>query len=110
MLACWLALSPFVFGHGDGAARLWVTDLSAAALVAALSLSSYAERFKYAHRGNIAVAIVLIFSAFLFSASPPSGAYQNHVVVGLLVLMLSIIPNRASQIPAAWEQYYRADD
>jgi len=41
MLACWLAISPFVFAFGDDDTLLWINALAGAALVLT---EFYAER------------------------------------------------------------------
>jgi hypothetical protein len=35
--------------------------------------------------------------------SPPTE--QNHILVGLLLVLFAIIPNEASQPPKAWEEF-----
>ena len=59
MLGCWLAVSPFVFRHGDDSV-LWATDFVAASLVIVLALLSYWPPLRYAHLGTMLVALVMM--------------------------------------------------
>lgn len=50
MLACWLAMSPFIFRHSAEHWPLWASDFVCAMAVAALSLLSYWQPTRWAHR------------------------------------------------------------
>jgi hypothetical protein len=104
MLACWLAASPLVFERADATARLWAVDLAAAALVATFALASYWPPTRQAHLAIIAVALTLTaMGMWVPYPSPPTE--QNHILVGLLLVLFAIIPNEASQPPKAWEEF-----
>ena len=107
MLACWLALSPFVFRHGRDDTRLWLTDFVAASTVALLSLLSFRPALQRAHLLNILVALCLIASGALPAGSHSPAGYQNHVVLGLLLLMFAVVPSRSGDPPAAWQAFYQ---
>lgn len=106
MLALWLAISPFVFRHGADESFLWTNDLTCAAVIAVLSLSSFKRRIEKIHLLNIAVGLWLVGVGALRAESPPPPAMQNHVVVGLLLLMFAVIPSRSDQPPRAWREFY----
>jgi hypothetical protein len=101
MLGCWLAVSPFVFAHPASDVRQWAIDFIAAVLVALFALASYARRTQHAHFLTLSVALALI-GLGRFGAAIPTPAMQNNIVIGLLLLMFAIVPNHASQPPAAW--------
>lgn len=101
MLGCWLAVSPFVFGHGEDWMP-WIADFSAALLVMTLAMLSYWTPTRHAHFGIAVVALTMIgFGRWAGGAEVPP-AFQNHIVIGLLLLMFAIIPNHASHPPRSW--------
>ncbi|WP_437914095.1 hypothetical protein WME73_48865 [Sorangium sp. So ce302] len=103
MLACWLAVSPFIFRHG-GRTELWVSDLGCAAIVMTLALASFWRPMRYAHGGIAVVAIWLVAFGYFRCGSPPPAAAQNDILTGLLLLMFAIVPNDASQPPTPWRR------
>lgn len=108
MIGCWLAMSPFIFGHAADATALWITDFGAAAVVITLALISYLPRFEHAHLAILLAAGYLIaFGAFFGPPTEkglPPPAYQNDLLVGLLLLMFSLIPNEATRPPKVWRE------
>jgi hypothetical protein len=92
MLACWMAMSPFVFGHPARATSLWAHDFLCAAAVAVFALLSFWKRTPRAHLLVAAVGTWLAVFGWISASDPPSAATQNHIVTGLLLLMLGIIP------------------
>lgn len=104
MLGLWLAMSPFIFSHSPDQPRMWWTDFGAAFLIITVSLASFGHRTSRAHLLNILIALWLVgYSYFAFSESPPP-AVQNDLTVGILLLMLAIIPSRATAPPAGWSE------
>lgn len=106
MLACWLAISPFVFRHDPDATFLWASDLACAAVVAALSLGSFWRPAHWLH------LLILVVSAWLVAVGfvggyPAPPARQNDIIVGILLLLLAVIPSYADQPPEKWRAYYR---
>lgn len=101
MLGCWLAVSPFVFQHGDDA-WLWAVDFTAALAVMLLALLSYWRPARHAHLGTALVALALILLGRLSRVGEVAPASQNHILAGLLLLMFSLVPNHASQPPRSW--------
>jgi hypothetical protein len=107
MLACWLAVRPFVFAFGDDDALLWINALAGAALVLTLSLASLARRFDKAHLGIYAVSAWLAGHAFFGTvATPPPAPYQNQLIVALLLGLLAALPTRTQEPPRAWIEFY----
>jgi hypothetical protein len=106
MLACWLAISPFIFRHSPGETFLKLTDPLCAVAIAVFSLLSYRPSLEKLHLLNLVVAGWLIGAGFFAAASPPPPALQNEVVVGLLLLMFAILPSHASLPPRSWREFY----
>lgn len=100
MLACWLAISPFVFGHPDRARELWINDFACALAVLTFALLSYWRPTRYAHLLVALTGVWLTVFGWLNAGQPPSPAAQNHVFTGLLLLMLGIIPGPEERVPA----------
>jgi hypothetical protein len=103
MLACWLAISPLIFRGAAATATLWMIDLATAALVALFALASFWPPTRHAHLAIIAVASALI-TAGMLSSYPPEPTDQNHILVGLLLLLFAIVPNEATHPPKAWQE------
>lgn len=106
MLGVWLSLSPFIFRHPPDMALWWATDFVAASLVWVLATLSFWDRTRRAHLFILPVSVLLIAVAYVASEHPAPPALQNQIAVGLLLLMLAIIPSRASEPPRAWLEYY----
>lgn len=106
-LGLWLWISPFVLRHGEDA-RLWANDLVCGTLLVLLPLLSYGRRTRRAHLLELLVAAWLVGVGWAASAAasaaegPAPAAAQNHVVVGLLIAMLAIVPSQASLPPEPW--------
>jgi hypothetical protein len=98
MLGCWLAVSPFVFGHGDRT-DLWVADFTAATAVVVLGLLSYWHPARQAHLLTAVVGLAMVGFGYFWQGYPAPAALQNHVLIGLTLMLLAIIPNEASQPP-----------
>jgi len=102
MLACWLAVSPFIFQHPAERLDLWCTDWAAATLVATFALLSYLRPLGLIHLATAVLAIGLILFGRFSSPGHIEPALQNHIIVGLLLLMFAIVPNYATRPPRAW--------
>ena len=103
MLGCWLAASPFIFAHAAEKPSLWWNDLTSAVVIMTLALCSFRRPWRYAHLGILVVGVWLIISGYFTLTAPPP-ASQNHIVVGLFLLMFAIIPNDAVQPPESWRE------
>lgn len=106
MLACWLAMSPFIFAYPDDLTLYWANDFFCAASVTVFALGSMSRRFDMLHLASLAVAAWLIAVACLAAPSPPPPRLQNYVVTGLLFAMLAIIPTRSHAPPQKWLEFY----
>jgi len=105
MLSLWLLISPFIFGHIAGPRFFWLHDMAVAFVIAALALFSYWPPLKRAHLLIFAVGLWLIGFAALAFPKPPPPAAQNEVVIGFFLLMLSILPTRATEPPEGWQKF-----
>lgn len=107
MLACWLAASPFVFGHDADDRALWATDFVGALAVATFALLSFSPKLRRAHLGQLAVAGWLVGTGWVGSPEP---AHENHVAVGLLLLMLGIVPSEATKPHPSWRRRWGMEE
>ncbi len=107
MTAVWLALSPWVFHASDNQSLVWA-DLGVGLLIAVLAGLSYWRPTRHAHLLILAVAIGLIAWGRL-AGTPPPFEHQNHIVVGLFLLMIALIPNDASNPPTTWRKLPACD-
>ena len=107
LLACWLAISPFVFGYAADAAMLWTVTWIAATLVAGFSLLSFIHPLRRAHLLNLIVAAGLIGFGWITAGDPPGPPQQNCILVGLLLLMTGVLPTDCVQPPEAWQAWNR---
>lgn len=107
MTGVWLLLSPFIFGVQRDPAILW-GDIGTAILIWILAGASYWPPLRHSHWFILLVAAGLIVVGRFSSAMPASPAQQNHIFVGLFLLMIAIIPNEASQPPIQWREPVRA--
>ena len=102
MLGCWMLCSPFIFRgeHRGDAPVIW--DFTAGVLMITFALLSFWERTRYAHIGNLLLAIGMVLGPRIALAPeiPPAG--ENFMMIGLLLLMFAMVPNLASHPPHAW--------
>ncbi len=106
-LACWLALSPFIFRYDERAHDFLLHDLSCTLLVMAFAFLSFWKPLRRMHLLIIPVALWLTGLAFLHEEAPPPVPYQNYVVIGVLLLVFAIIPGDASDPPEAWTDFMK---
>jgi len=105
MLACWLAASPFIFGHLPHDRVSMLIDFGSAVALATFALLSFWPPTERAHVFNLPVGGGLILAGFLrSSATSVPAAAQNHIMLGLLVLMLAILPSRSNLPPRRWRE------
>ncbi|QEG38454.1 SPW repeat domain-containing protein [Roseimaritima ulvae] len=100
MTAVWLAASPWIFRTAADTSLVWA-DLSIALAIATLAGLSYWKPTRHAHLLTLLVATGLIVWGRL-AGTPPPYEHQNHIVVGLFLLLIALIPNDASNPPRAW--------
>lgn len=110
MLACWLAMSPFILHYPSDETFLWANDLTCACLVALFAVLSFWDPLRKIHLLTLGVAFWLCglgYMTFPEMASPPQ---ENSVSIGLLLLMLSIVPSHAQLPPRPWQKFYQNED
>ena len=104
----WLLSSPFVFDHPASATSLWLTDLLSGMLLVILSALNY---WRPSSRCYLAVPLLgawLIVSALLSGPHPIPPPRQNHIMVGFIMMMVGIVPNRALEPPEKWSAFEKA--
>jgi hypothetical protein len=102
MLGLWLLVSPFIFAHASAQTSLWVNDLMAGGALMVLSLASFWQPTAWAHLLIIPLGGWLVLFGRLAHSSPLPAAFQNEIVIGLLVTMFAFVPNEASEPPSVW--------
>ena len=100
MLGFWLMASPFIFRPGRPA-----NDLLCGLSVMVFGFLSYWRPTHGAHFLTLAVALWLVILGYSAGHPAPPPA-QNQIIVGLLLAMFAIIPNRTSDMPEAWRKFY----
>jgi len=110
-LGFWLFVSPFVLGHVDDGGLL-VHDLVAGAVIMTVALLCYAPSLSRAHLLLLAAATELVAYGWWSGVSSEEvvAAGQNHVLVGLMVAMLALVPSRAGAPPVGWRDVPDADE
>src|SRR5882757_1151732 len=106
MLACWLALSPFIFGYPSDVPFFWVNDFATSVVIAFFALISFYPPLKKMHLCNLLVSFYLIALPYFFKDSSMQYILQNYMVLGLIFLMLAIVPTDAIQQPKPWRDFY----
>lgn len=104
MLGCWLLLSPLIFHYGERNYGFWEHNLACGTLIILLALFSYWKPTRAAHWFQPLVGCWLVGFAYAQGLGDASGMAQNHLLVGLLLMMFGVIPNQASAPPAAWQK------
>lgn len=103
MLGCWLLMSPFIFAYASDATALWVNDLACGSAVILFGVFSYWRPTQHAHLLILAVGTWLCVFAYRQGFGGASPASQNHLILGMLLLMFAIIPNDATRPAPGWE-------
>src|SRR5689334_12425148 len=92
MLACWLALSPFILRYPAEDTFLWANDFLCASLVALFALLSFWHLLRKMHLMTLGIALWLWGIGYTSYPEAASPAQMNSVVIGLILLMLAIVP------------------
>ncbi len=104
-MAIWLSLSWLIFPYPQDSNKLMIHDFFISTLIATISLLNY--KYRYIHLFNILSAIWLIILAFKSKAPITDAPYQNYMVLGLILLIFTVIPPRASNPPEEWEEFIK---
>jgi hypothetical protein len=76
-----------------------------AAIVIALALAAHWRPLRRVHLLLLPVAVWLVTAGWWQTHGAgvhPPPAYQNHILLGLLLAMFAIVPSEASTIPETW--------
>lgn len=106
MLGLWLMLSPFIFHYASHISMAWISDLVCGFLIIAFGMISYVRTFRWVHFLTIFLAIYLIIFGYLKLFYVFQPAAQNHILVGLLLLLFAILPNHVNSTPDKWDAFY----
>jgi len=110
MLACWLCISPFIFGYDTDATFLWANDFVCASLIAFFSLICYYKPLRKMHLLNLVICFWLIGVGYALKDSPYHAEIQNYVTFGILLLMIAIVPSEAEKPPIPWRRFYQRNE
>jgi hypothetical protein len=102
MLGSWLLISPFIFHYGDAPLAWWINDNVVGLAVIAFGLFSFWRPTRRMHLLSILAALWLMGYGRFGHDYPFPPAAQNYITLGLLLLMVAVIPSRASRPPDAW--------
>jgi hypothetical protein len=101
VLAVWLVISPFVFGHYPAERDLWLSDFACAGVIAVCALLSLRPTTRRAHLVELVVAVWLLATGYL-ARSEALPALQNNILVAFVLLMVAVIPSDANRPPVQW--------
>ena len=104
-LACWLALSPFIFRIPATDCFYWMNNFICALLIALFSLLCFSRHFRKMHLLNLFVAFWLIGLAFSVKEVPIPPHLQNSLMIGIILLMLGIIPSESELLAPRWRTF-----
>ena len=104
MLGCWLLISPLIFREYLAEGPPAWHDLACGALVILGGLLSYWPPLGLSHLASLLVGGWLVAAAYLYGFGDPTPTAQNHLILGLLLVMFGVIPNAAAQPPSSWSQ------
>jgi len=108
MTAVWIALSPFIFRASHDPTIVWADNLIALSIVTFSSISLW-KPTQHAHLIILGIALGMIIWG-RSSSTPPIPAHQNHIFVGVFLMMIAIIPNNATRPPENWLKPVRPKD
>ncbi len=103
-LGCFLAISSFIFPYP---APLWIFDFFVAVWIWFFALASYHHPLRKIHLMNLIPAFTLIVIAWMQPNPPPAPAFQNYMVIALLLFLFTILPSHASSPPDPWSKFYQ---
>lgn len=103
MLACWLAISPFIFRHTSN--FLLINDVSCGALLVGFALLSFHSKLPKIHLCNLLIALWLLGLGFASDQTPLPAALQNHVILGFLIILFTLVPSESELSPRPWRRY-----
>ncbi len=105
-LALWLVLSPFVLPAGFAEDTLATSAVVSGVLVGLFALLSFEQGLRRLHLASLAVGAWLTLFGYLSTRAEATAPAENHVVVGLLLLMFALLPSEASLPPRSWRERF----
>lgn len=109
MLGFWLMASPFILRFAERETGNLLNDLFCGLIVMTLGFLSFWDKTGWAHFLTIAVALWLIGFGYV-AGHPAPPAAQNQILVGILLGMFAVIPNKTNELPASWGKFYKSTD
>jgi hypothetical protein len=103
-LGVWLLFSPDIFGSAT-----IVSERILGAAVIVFALLSFLPRFSWTQWLTGAVALWLGLVPYFTLERPGPPAAQNDITVAILLLMSFVLPTRATQPPASWQELTSRD-
>jgi hypothetical protein len=100
MLGFWLLASPFIFSS----ANLTIYLVFGFAIIL-FGFLSFWPRTSAAHFLTLIASLGLIILGYV-AGHPATPSAQNQLIVGILLGMFAIIPNRTNEMPDAWHEFY----
>ena len=110
LVGVWLAVSPFVFGYTDEMAAWWTIDFLAATLIVGVGMVRFWRPMRRAKVVTLFVAGALAGYSYLALDHPSPPHAQNHLVVGILLLMMAMIPSPSERPPAKLLRFHASPD
>ncbi len=103
----WLALSAFSFAVPGAGDAILVPLVGG---VAVLLLAVWSRSARHLHLAVLPIALGLIAWGWARFPRPGPPAAQNAMLAGLVLGLLSIVPNQADEPPPAWRPHVRASE
>lgn len=88
----WLMASPLIFHIPDEYSRIWWSEIVLGSLIIFFGLLSCSRKWEAVRFINCAIAAISVLYGYFFFPHPRLPIAQNHILIGLLLLMFSIIP------------------
>jgi hypothetical protein len=101
LLGLWLIASPWVIPHPEPELRR-LNEITSGAVIVILSIASFFQMTRWAHLVTGLVALWIGGAAYFLEPRPGPPGAQNDITVAILLLMVCILPNEASQPPGPW--------
>lgn len=109
MIACYLAISPFIFRAPKDQIWFWVNDFACSLLLAFFSLICFYKPLRKMHLFNLLVGSWLFLLGYFFELPMPDYV-QNDVVIGLMLLILSLVPSESEYPPQSWQTFHKKNN
>ena len=105
MLACWIAISPFIFRYPGNDTFLWANDFICASLVALFALLSFWHPLRNIHLLTLGVALWMWGMGYRSFPEMTYPEHENSAIIGLLLLMLAIVPSHSHHPSPSWQEF-----